>query len=139
MQSLTRGRVRAALGLAMVADVVQIGLVPLFGWGALFWPNDALDIAVGVAMLLLLGWHWAFLPSFLAEMVPALNLFPTWTTAVLFVTRGAPSLREDEPAEVRAELPPAGAVPGGALGAGQAGARGRDEAAASGAEDVRRP
>jgi hypothetical protein len=132
MSTLTRGRVRAALGLAMIADVVQIGLVPLFGWGALFWPNDALDIVVAAALLMLLGWHWAFLPSFVAEMVPALNLFPTWTTAVLFATRGAS-------AGVRADLPPAPVVPAAALEGDEA--RLGDEAttAADGAEDVRHP
>jgi hypothetical protein len=104
MKTLTRGRVRTALGLAMLADLVQLGFVPLFGWGGLFLPNDALDVAVGVALVWLLGWHWAFLPSLVAEVVPALNLFPTWTTAVLFVTRGAPE-------DVRAELPPAVGAP----------------------------
>lgn len=129
MEDLSSGKARWALALAMIADVVQIGLVPLFGWGALFWPNDALDIVVGVAMLVLLGWHWAFLPSFVAEMVPALNLFPTWTAAVLFVTRGV---------RAGAKLPPA-VAPGHALGAGQDPARGQGAQAARGPEDVRRP
>jgi hypothetical protein len=111
MTTLTRGRVRAALALAMLADVVQVGLFPLFGWGVLFWPNGVLDALVGIVMCVLLGWHWAFLPSFVAEMTPWLDLFPTWTTAVLFVTRGTPAWGRDE-------LPVAGAMRPGALGAG---------------------
>jgi len=38
-------------------------------------------------MIGLLGWHPLFLPAFLAKLVPGLDLVPTWTGAVLFVTR----------------------------------------------------
>lgn len=34
----------------------------------------------------LLGFHWAFLPTLAAEAMPALDLAPTWTAAVLLVT-----------------------------------------------------
>ena len=74
-----------ALAIAFAADAVQIGLLPLFMEGAAAPWNDALDIAVGAMLLALLGWHVAFLPAFLGELVPFLNLFPTWTAAVLFV------------------------------------------------------
>jgi hypothetical protein len=36
----------------------------------------------------LLGFHWAFLPSFVTEAVPWLNLAPLWTLAVALATRG---------------------------------------------------
>src|SRR4029453_14403993 len=36
----------------------------------------------------LLGWHWAFLPAFLTELVPFVDLVPTWTIAVFLATRG---------------------------------------------------
>ncbi len=45
-------------------------------------------MAVALVLMRLLGWHWALLPSLVAEMVPGLNLVPTWTAAVLFITRG---------------------------------------------------
>jgi hypothetical protein len=83
-----RVRARVALAVAVVSDAVQILLVPAFieGW---FSPaNDVLDALVAILMIGLLGWHVAFLPSFIAELVPVLGLFPTWTIAVLFVTRG---------------------------------------------------
>ncbi len=35
----------------------------------------------------LVGFHWAFLPTFLAEAVPWLDVVPTWTLAVVFATR----------------------------------------------------
>ena len=78
-------RHRAALAIALAADAVQIVLLPFFMEGAAAPWNDALDVAVGGMMLALLGWHVAFLPAFLGELVPLLNLFPTWTAAVVFV------------------------------------------------------
>ena len=81
-----RGR-RAAFALALAADAIQFGLLPLFGEGVLAPLNDALDLVVGILLVRMLGWHPAFLPAFVAELVPGLDLFPTWTAAVWFVTR----------------------------------------------------
>lgn len=81
-------RVRAARMLAMAADLVQIAVFPLFAPGVASPWNDALDLAVAGAMTWLVGWHWAFLPGFVAELVPGLDLVPTWTAAVFFATRG---------------------------------------------------
>src|ERR1700687_1775791 len=51
-------------------------------------PADSLlDLVVGFTMIRLLGWHWAFLPTLAAELIPGADLFPTWTAAVWFVTR----------------------------------------------------
>ena len=80
-------RVWAARGLALAADGIQIFAVPAFFGGAASPLNDVLDLVAGATFVILLGWHVAFLPSFLAELVPMLNIFPTWTAAVLFVTR----------------------------------------------------
>jgi hypothetical protein len=82
-------RVLAARIIAVVADAVQIGLLPLFAGGALGVFDAALDVVVGAAMVALLGWHWAFLPAFLVELVPVVDLAPTWTLAVLIATRRA--------------------------------------------------
>ncbi len=85
---MTPGRVKAARWIAVAADVLQILVFPAFAPGAASPWNDALDALVAVAMLALVGWHWVFLPSFLAELVPGLDLVPTWTAAVFFATRG---------------------------------------------------
>jgi hypothetical protein len=79
--------VRLARVVAISADLLQIGLFPLFGEGVLSVANDAVDVLVCAILVGLLGWHWAFLPGLLAEAVPALNLAPTWTAAVFLVTR----------------------------------------------------
>ncbi|MGH9398961.1 MAG: hypothetical protein ACRD00_01235 [Thermoanaerobaculia bacterium] len=85
---MTPSRVKAARAIAVAADFLQIVMFPAFWPGAASPWNDGLDALVAVAMLALVGWHWAFLPSFLAELVPVLDLVPTWTAAVFFVTRG---------------------------------------------------
>src|SRR6266478_3558334 len=85
--SSTRSHFRAAMILAMAADAVQIFVFPLFAEGALSPADDVLDIAVAAVLAHLLGWHWEFLPAFLAEVVPGVDLVPFWTLAVLNVYR----------------------------------------------------
>ena len=86
--TLTPGRVMAARLIAMTADLAQLVVFPAFVEGFLSPLNDAVDVAVAVTMSALLGWHWVFLPSFLSELIPFWDLAPTWSAAVLFVTRG---------------------------------------------------
>jgi hypothetical protein len=81
---------RNALAIAVLADALQIVFFPMFVEGALSPLDDLLDIAVAWILIRLLGWHWAFLPSFVAELVPGLDLVPNWTLAVLVATRGTP-------------------------------------------------
>ena len=80
-------RFRAALGLAIAADLVQLVVFPVFLPGLESPPDDALDIGVGAAMVYLLGWHWEFAPSFLGKLVPGVDLVPFWTLAVANVYR----------------------------------------------------
>jgi hypothetical protein len=49
--------------------------------------DDVLDIAVAAVLVNLLGWHWEFLPAFLAELVPGVDLVPFWTMAVISAPR----------------------------------------------------
>ncbi len=73
--------------LAMAADALQIVVFPLFAEGALSPADDVLDLAVAALLVNLLGWHWEFLPAFLAELVPGVDLVPFWTIAVINVYR----------------------------------------------------
>jgi hypothetical protein len=50
--------------------------------------DDVLDVVVALVMLKLVGFHWAFLPAFAAELVPFVDLVPSWTAAVWLATRG---------------------------------------------------
>ena len=82
-----RSRFRAAMILAMAADALQIFFFPLFAEGALAPADDVLDLAVAAVLVRLLGRHWEFLPAFLAELVPGVDLVPFWTLAVVNVYR----------------------------------------------------
>ena len=82
-----RTRFRAAMILAMAADALQIFVFPLFAEGALSPADDVLDLGVAAVLVNLLGWHWEFLPAFLAEVVPGVDLVPFWTLAVISVYR----------------------------------------------------
>ena len=68
--------------LAVMADALQIVVFPLFVEGALSPVDDLLDFGIAAVLVRLLGWHWEFLPSFLAELVPGVDLVPFGTLAV---------------------------------------------------------
>jgi hypothetical protein len=80
-------RFQTAMVLAIVADALQIVVFPLFVQGALSPADDILDLGIGAAMIHLLGWHWEFLPSFLAKLMPGVDLVTFWTLAVANVYR----------------------------------------------------
>ncbi|MGH9546183.1 MAG: hypothetical protein ACRD23_13325 [Terriglobales bacterium] len=95
---------RVAWLVAIVVDAIQIGALPLFAPGGLSPADVLLDAVAAVILIRLLGWHWAFLPTLAAELVPGFDLFPTWTAAVYFVTRQ--QVRPTEP-----EILPPGPAP----------------------------
>jgi hypothetical protein len=80
-------RFRTAMILAIVADALQIIVFPVFVQGVISPADDILDLGIGAAMINLLGWHWEFLPTFLAKLAPAVDLVPFWTLAVANVYR----------------------------------------------------
>ena len=86
--TLTARRVWAARLLALAVDAAQIVFLPFFGVGFVSPVGDALDLGVAVALTVLVGWHWAFLPTLVAELIPGVSLVPTWTAAVFLATRG---------------------------------------------------
>ena len=80
-------RLRTAIILAILADALQIVVFPLFAMGAESPADDILDLGMGAVLVYLLGWHWEFLPSFFAKLVPGVDLVPFWTIAVINVWR----------------------------------------------------
>jgi hypothetical protein len=98
-------RILAARIIAVAADAVQLGFLPLFAGGAPAVFDALLDVVVGIVLIALVGWHWAFLPAFALELVPAVDLAPTWTIAVLIATRRSGS------ASSSSDLPPTPALP----------------------------
>jgi len=92
--------------LAVIADALQIIVFPLFVEGALSPADDVLDFGVGALMIHLLGWHWEFLPSFFAKLVPGVDLVPCWTLAVANVYRKSKQIvvADEESPEERLSL-----------------------------------
>jgi len=80
-------RMRAALVLAIAADITQMIVFPLFVEGAASPADDLLDLGMAGVLSLLLGWHWEFLPSFAGKLLPGVDLVPLWTLAVANVYR----------------------------------------------------
>jgi hypothetical protein len=86
--TITRRPFARAWMLAIAADAVQWLFMPLFLPGVASPANVALDVVVCALLIRWCGWHWAFLPSMAAELVPGFELVPTWTAAVWLATRG---------------------------------------------------
>jgi hypothetical protein len=80
---------KTAMLLAIAADAVQLAVFPLFVEGALSPADDILDLGMAALLTNLLGWHWEFLPTFFAKLVPGVDLVPFWTIAVVNVWRKA--------------------------------------------------
>ena len=83
----TRLRFRSAFVFAVIADLIQLVGFPLFAEGAVSPLDDILDIVLAVVLIGLLGWQWEFMPSFIAKLVPGVDLVPFWTLAVINVYR----------------------------------------------------
>lgn len=98
-------KVIIARSVAVFADVLQGAVFPAFSPGLLSPLNIALDVAVAGILTFLLGWRWYFVPTFLTEMAPMLDLAPTWTIAVFLATGGKPE--EVPPAALPGATPPA--------------------------------
>ena len=78
---LTRGRMFAALAVAVGADGLQLLLGPL-GWVFL---DQAIDLVAMLLTMWLLGFHILLLPTFLLELVPLVDDLPTWTACAAAV------------------------------------------------------
>ena len=106
---LTKKRMWAAVAIAMVADALQIGLVPLPG------VDQGIDLVAALLIIGLLGFHPLLLPTFLIELIPVADLLPTWTGCVMLVIAMRKKSRViDVPSKVIAEppqLPEGGAKP----------------------------
>ena len=78
---LSRRRIIAAVAIALLADVLQVALGP-FGW--VFF-DQVIDVVAMVATTFLLGFHPLLLPTFFIEVVPIVDMLPTWTGCVIAV------------------------------------------------------
>jgi len=87
---VTRNRIWLARVIAIGADAMQFGIFPLFAEGFASPLNMITDVVIGTLMTFLVGFHIAFIPTFVIETLPMIDLAPTWTIAILIATRGGP-------------------------------------------------
>jgi hypothetical protein len=80
---LTRKKKIAALAVAAVSDVLQVAFSAAFFEGAASPFDVALDAATAAAILFIVGFRWRLALALVAELVPGVDLFPTWTAVVL--------------------------------------------------------
>ena len=104
-------RFQAAMILAIVADALQIAIFPVFAEGAMSPAEDVLDLGVGALMVHLLGWHWEFLPSFFAKLLPGVDLVPFWTLAVFNVYRKSKRMAVEAEVNRQAQMELEGSTP----------------------------
>lgn len=87
-QNLSKERIRTAYAIAVLADLIQFPITASIFTGVLFIPAEMFDFVMDCAVMcvvtFLIGFHWALLPSLLLEIIPFVNLFPTWTGSVAF-------------------------------------------------------
>lgn len=81
--TLTRRRKILALAVAAASDAVQLIFSPAFGEGAGSPLDVALDVVTAGVILVIVGFQWRLAIALAAELVPGVDLFPTWTAVVL--------------------------------------------------------
>jgi hypothetical protein len=79
-------RILLARVIAIAADVIQIALLPMVIAGAISPVDDLLDLVVAMVLTYLVGWHIAFVPSFIVKLLPIAEFAPTWTAAIFIAT-----------------------------------------------------
>ena len=100
VRAVSRQRRVAAMAVAIVADTLQLALMPLFSEGAASPFDDALDMAVAVILWVLLGFSPRLALAFVLELTPGVTLFPTWTALVATLPLGPQVARWVTPVEM---------------------------------------
>ena len=81
-------RMKAAWVVAIGMDALQMLLFPATVEGGFSPLADGLDFVAAALLWALVGWHWTFLPSVIVNVIPVMDLAPTWTIAIAIATRG---------------------------------------------------
>ena len=112
---LTRTRIVMAIGVALVADGLQLPLqaVPL--------APEIIDVIAMALTIGLLGFHLLLLPTFAVEFIPAVDMLPTWTACVIAVIalrkrEQSSGLAEAYDIESTVQTPPSQKLPPGSPG-----------------------
>jgi hypothetical protein len=101
---LTRERIIAAFAVAITTDAMQILLGPL----GFTFADEVLDILAMILTLRLVGFHPLLLPTFVLEVLPIIDMLPTWTGCLAIVV----GIRKRQQAEMK---PPSESLPTGRI------------------------
>ena len=86
---LTRGRIILVFAIAVFADIIQLPITAGQATGIFSIPGELADFLVDCVVMgattMLLGFHWMLLPTLFVEVIPGLDLLPTWTACVAYV------------------------------------------------------
>ena len=86
---ITAANIKQAYIIAVVADALQLPLILTMVFTITIPFVEVVVIGIDIAVMLilskLLGFHWALLPCFVLEVIPGLDLIPTWTACTAFV------------------------------------------------------
>jgi len=88
--ALKQPRWRWALIIALFSDALGFAVVLL---PPLQWALDAVTVA---ALLWALGFRWPLFIALAVEIVPALELFPTWTLVVVALSVSSQNFNDDK-------------------------------------------
>jgi hypothetical protein len=82
-RAISPTRKRVALAVAALSDLAQWFFFPVLVEGAASPFEIALDACTALVILLIVGFQWRLAIALVAELVPGLDMFPTWTAVVL--------------------------------------------------------
>jgi hypothetical protein len=94
---LTQRRIVSAFAVAAATDAIQVLLGPL----GITFADEVLDVIAMILTWRLLGFHVLLLPTFVLEILPIVDMLPTWTGCVGIVV----AMRKREQAEPPPSLP----------------------------------
>jgi len=101
-RELSRARIVVAVVAAVIADLLQVILLPV----AWTFAQEAIDVVAMLVTIGLLGFHLLLLPTFALEFIPLVDMLPTWTgcvVAVIALRKRAQRTMIDVPAQVTPE------------------------------------
>ena len=86
-------RKRWAIAIAAASDVAQWFVLPVSVEGGVSPVEVGIDAVTALLILLVVGFHWRLAIALIAELVPGLDLAPTWTAVVLSLPTEKPALQ----------------------------------------------
>ena len=91
---VSRPRKLLALGVAMFNDALRLACGGLIGFMDPI--DDLADAVTAIALAAILGFQWPMVFACIAEAIPGVAVFPTWTAFVLLVPTASPTNAVDE-------------------------------------------